>query len=131
MTIQIYQKREVANPWTTLSLPKEEQTMPNQCLRKQNNPCCLDRQEGCPLASMGEGYQWSWRRTQTHCGPSLRAAGTWACNFFWNGQMEAAFASPEGGESSHNSRLAELSLAVNHEQLSQGGKVDHRLVTHG
>lgn len=39
--------------------------------------------------------------------------------------MEAALASPEGVESSCNSRLAELSLlAVNHEQLSQGGKVD-------
>lgn len=108
MTIQIcqYQKREVANPWTTLSLPQEEQTMPNRCLREQN------KEEGChPLASVEGDNRWSWRRIQTHCGPSLRAAGRWACNFFWNGQVEAAFASPEGGESSHNSRLAEFSLS--------------------
>lgn len=43
--------------------------------------------------------------------PSTRAAGRWACNFFWNGQVEAAFASPEGGESSRNSRLDKLSLS--------------------
>ena len=112
MTIQIcrYQKREVANLQTTLSLPQEEQTMPNRCLREQNNFWCLDRQEGCPLASAEGGCEWSWRRTQTHCGPSLRAAGRWACNLLWNGQVEAAFASPEGGESSCNSRLPELSL---------------------
>lgn len=57
MTVQIcrYQKREVANLQTTLSLPQEEQTMPNLCLREQNNPRYLDRQEGCPLASAGGG----------------------------------------------------------------------------
>lgn len=39
--------------------------------------------------------------------------------------MEAAFASPEGGENSHNSRLSELSLWLR--TMSQGGKVDHGL----
>lgn len=48
MTIQIcrYQKREVANLQTTLSLPQEEQAMPHRCLGEQSNPWCLDRQEG-------------------------------------------------------------------------------------
>lgn len=49
-------------------------------------------------------------KNSNSCGPSPRAAGRWACNFFWNGQVEAAFASPEGGESSRNSKLDKLSL---------------------
>lgn len=128
MTIQIclYEKGEVVNPRTTLSLPQEEQTMLNWCLGEQDTHCYVGRQEGCPLTSAGGRCWWSRRRTQTRSmWPPARGqqAGGLATS---SGMARWRLPLPpqkEGRVHGILDSISSLSLAMTREQLSQGGKV--------